>query len=329
MNRFFCRHHRQAQAGWSCEQCRAKLCLDCVAEKTIDKLCVEVCATCGERVARLVHHRADIASYEARVRASWKYPFSLGGVVGMVAIGVIFAIGTIGLPYLALAFAIFWGFIFVLIQSTAQGEDDIGPPDFSTLWESVIEVLFRAIMASIASWIPLAWYVWKVKPSFAEALASPLVWLCVLFGIVYSPMAVIGAAVKVPLWRMFNPVWMVSCAARLGRDYGIAVGALGFLTVLQGFVAFLALQFLRIPFPLVPVVLAVTLMTYIPFVMARVLGLLLYIRGDKLGYGDENDYYERAFVARPRGVVPNLEVHKGDLPELSAKEKTQPIEVDF
>lgn len=329
MIRFFCRNHRRAEAGWSCEYCHAKLCLDCVAEKTIDKLCVEVCATCGERVARLVRHRAEIASYDARVRASWRYPFSLGGIVGMVAIGVLFMIGSIGFPYLVLAFAIYWGFIFVLIQSSARGEDDIGPPDFSSLWESVLAVLFRAFMATIASWLPLVWYVWTVKPTFIGALTSPLVWLCIVFGLVYAPMAVLGAAVRTPLWKMLNPVWMVSCAMRLGRDYWIAVLSLGVLTVLQGVVAFIALQVLRFPFPLLPVAMAATLMSYIPFVMARVVGLLLYVRGDKLGYGDENDYFERALVARPRGTVPVLDVPKGDLPELSAKEKTQPIDVDF
>ena len=142
MIRSYCRHYRQALAGWSCRICQAKLCAQCVAEKPIETVRVDVCATCTEQVTPLVEHRAETMSYEERLRTIWRYPFSFGGIVAMAGTGFLFAIGFIGLPYLALAFAVFWGFMFVLIQSSAQGIDDIGPPDFSSLWESIVAVHF-------------------------------------------------------------------------------------------------------------------------------------------------------------------------------------------
>ncbi len=329
----YCRNHRQAIAGWSCDPCHAKLCADCVAEKVIDKLCVDVCATCGERVAHMVEHRAEKMSYEGRLRSIWRYPFaSLGGIVAMVAVGILFAIASIGLPYLAVAFAIFWGFIFVLIQSSARGIDDIEPPDFSTLWESIGAVLFRAFIATSASWVPLILYGWSIKPTLYEALVDPFVWLLVVFGLLYAPMAIMGAAVKTPLIRVLNPLWMVRCVVLLGRNYWLAVGALFFLTVLQGLVFWIASFIVMIPFPLVPVAIAAALLTYMPFVMARAVGLLLFVCGDKLGYGDPNDYYERVSTERPRGVLPasakvasTFDVTDAD----STAEKVRSIEVDF
>jgi len=325
-----CRHHRQALAGWSCDICHAKLCVECVAEKTIDKVCIEVCGMCGERVARIVVHRADAISYPDRLRKIWRYPFSLGGIVGMIAIGILFAIGVLGPLYLALAFAIFWGFIFVLIQSSARGSDDIEPPDFSTLWESIAAVLFRATLATIASWLPLIVYIWSTKPDFYAALVDPILWLLCCFGLVYAPIAILGAAVRVPLYRVLNPIWLVRCVRQLGRDYWIAVGMLAFLGALQIFIGWIAVSIFFLPFPIVPIIAALTLLTYVPFLMARTVGLLLYVRGDKLGYGDENDYYERVVVERPRGVLP-AEKALVTFPEAEQgpKEAVRLIEVDF
>jgi hypothetical protein len=325
-----CRNHRQALAGWSCDICRAKLCVECVAEKIVDTVSVEVCGGCEERVARIVVHRADALSYSDRLRKIWRYPFSFGGIVGMVGIGILFAIGVLGPLYLALAFAIFWGFIFVLIQSSARGSDEIDPPDFSTLWESIGAVLFRATLATIASWLPLIVYIWKTKPDFYEALVDPILWLLSCFGLVYAPIAILGAAVRVPLYRVLNPLWLVNCVRQLGRDYWIAVGMLAFLGAVQVFISWIAVSILFLPFPVVPVIAAVTLLTYVPFLMARTVGLLLYVRGDKLGYGDPDDYYERVVVDRPQAQLPAKKV-PATFPEAEPpkKEDVRPIEVDF
>lgn len=328
--RSHCRHHREALAGWSCSICRAKLCPDCVAEKRIDALCVDVCATCGDRVAIIVEHRADTSPYEERLRTIWRYPLSFGGIVGMCGTGVLFAIGTLNLAYLAVAFSVFWAFIFLLIQSTAQGDDDIGPPDFSTFWESVIQVLFRAAIASAASWVPLIFYVWTTKPHLYDALVNPIIWLFVVFGLVYAPIAFLGAAVRAPLWRILNPLWMIRSVAVLGRDYWLAIGVLSILFVAQCALAWLLAGILLIPIPFLPIAVVVTLLMYLPFLMARVVGLLLYLRGDKLEYGHEEDYFERVVKDRPRGVLP--EVHPPTFdpkPDKQTPNNVRPIEVDF
>lgn len=334
MSLSYCRNHRHVLAGWSCDDCHAKLCADCVAEKIVDTVSVDVCGTCGERVARIVVHRGDTKSYPDRLREVWRYPFSFGGIVGMSAVGALFAIGALGPLYLALAFAVFWGFIFVLIQSTARGVDDIDPPDFSTLWESIAAVLFRATIATSASWLPFAIYLWATKPDFYEALVDPILWLLSCFGLVYAPIAILGAAVRTPLYRILNPIWLIRCVGRLGRDYWIAVGMLALLGALQIFISWIALFILLIPIPVLSTIIGVTLMTYVPFLMARTVGLLLYVRGDKLGYGDENDYYERVVMDQPRGFLPPEKVFSA-FPEAEpeaepeAVNKVRPIEVDF
>jgi hypothetical protein len=283
-------------------------------------------------VAYIVEHRAETMSYEKRLRTIWRYPLCLGGIVGMVGIGGLFTIGVVGIPYLALAAAIFWGFVFLLIQSSARGIDDIGPPDFSSLWESVGFVLFRAFVATGASWLPLFYYVWATKPVFVDALVDPIVWLFVVFGLVYAPMAVMAAAVRTPLIRLINPLWMMRCVALLGRDYWLAVGMLGFLTIVQCGVVWLGSFIVRIPFPLVPFFIAFVLLMYVPFLMARVVGMLLFVRGDHLGYGDPDDYYERVLIERPRGVLPlPAKVAPEGEPIYSSNpaEKVPAIEVDF
>ncbi len=328
--RSYCRHHREAVAGWACSICHAKLCADCVAEKRIDALCVAVCATCGDRVAVIVEHRAETAPYPQRLRQVWRYPLSFGGIVGMCGTGFIFGIGTLNLTYLLLAFAVFWAFMFLLIQSTAQGNDDIGPPDFSTFWESIVQVLFRAAVASAASWMPLIFYAWTVKPTFLDALVNPLVWFFVVFGLVYAPISIIGAAVRAPLWRILNPLWMVRSVAVLGRDYWLAIGLLAVLFIGQCLLGWLLSRILFIPIFIVPVAIFSTLMMYLPFVMARVVGLLLYVHGDKLGYGHEDDYLERVVKDRPRGILPVTHVSNSEPEQKSqAAEIVRPIEVDF
>lgn len=252
----------------------------------------------------------------------------------MGATGFLFALGSIGLPYFALALAVFWGFMFVLIQSSARGSDEIDPPDFSSLWESIIVVLFRAFVATSASWVPLIFYLWSVKPALLDALVDPILWLFVIFGVLYAPMGILAAAVKTPLLHLLNPLWIVRCVALLGFDYWRAVGMLGLLTGMQCVAVVIASFILRIPFPFVPVAIAAALLTYVPILMARVVGLLLFVRGDKLGYGDPNDYYERIVMDRPRGQLPAeqarlMTAFPSEAEKSQDAEKARVIEVDF
>lgn len=270
-------------------------------------------------------------SYEQRLLTIWRYPLSFGGIVAMVGMGVLFAVGSFGLPYWMLAVVSFWGYMFGQVQSTARGIDDIGPPNFSTLAESVFGVLFRAFIATSASWLPLIFYLIAYKPTLFDALVNPVVWFFVLFGLVNVPVAIMGAAVETPLTKLLNPLWLVHCVALLGRSYWIAVSVLGALTALQCVVLVLGYYIVQISLPLLPigVAIAVTLLAYIPFLMARTVGLLLYVCGDKLGYGDPNDYLERIVTERPRGSLPAPKLSAADAENAPSAENGRPIEVDF
>lgn len=329
--RSFCRHHRQALAGWSCETCRAKLCPQCVAEKMVEKVTVEVCASCGEGVTRLLEHRAETIPYAQRLRSVWRYPLSFGGYVAMGGVGLLCAVGIFDFRFLIVGMAVFWGFMFSLIQSSARGIDDIEPPDFRSLFDSVLLVLLRAILATSASWVPMIAYAWVAKLTLLDALVDPILWVLMVFGLLYAPMVIMGAAVGTPLLRLLNPVWMVRCVGLLGREYWRAVGMLGVLFGVQFAVGWLAVGLARIPIPLLPMLVAFTALMYAPLVMTRVVGLLLFVCGDKLGYGDPQDYYELVVTDRPCGSLPAAPALASYATPAAANdtETGRVIEVDF
>jgi len=101
----------------------------------------------------------------------------------------------------------------------------------------------------------------------------------------------------------------VMAIARLGRDYWLAALAVGQLLLAN---LLLVRPFAsRISAADIPVVsgwLAETVTSFFPIVAARVLGVLLHVRGDSVGLGDPDHYREPVLgAAQPRGAEPVLE----------------------
>src|SRR5436305_389466 len=55
-------------------------------------------------------------------------------------------------------------------------------------------------------------------------LADPVLWLLVVAGALYVPMALMAAATDISLLGMLNPVAIVRSIRRVGRDYFTATG---------------------------------------------------------------------------------------------------------
>ncbi len=137
-----------------------------------------------------------------------------------------------------------------------------------------------------------------------RALKDPILWILVVLGLLWMPMALLMAATDTSILTVLNPVAAFRCIVQLGGDYLVLIVALVGLGVLQGVIGLLGMLVQAIPFPIVPGVVAAAKGMYVPVVTARVLGLLLYVRGAELGYLPPDDELEPADPSmQPRGTL--------------------------
>jgi hypothetical protein len=148
-----------------------------------------------------------------------------------------------------------------------------------------------------------------------------VLWILALSAFVLGPMTTLMAASHTSFWQMLNPVLVVAYVGKLGGDYFVALFALLGVGILGG-LATLLFQPLKvlIPVPFVPTLLGAVVEVYFAFVSARMLGLLLYVRGDRVGYGVPSDYETPLLGAtEPRGKLFERAARKVDtsVPEVN------------
>jgi tetratricopeptide (TPR) repeat protein len=121
------------------------------------------------------------------------------------------------------------------------------------------------------------------------------------------PLVLLLAASGQSLVRMLNPLVVIGAARRLGRDYTITLAALACLTGVLLLARLLAAGVLGLSLPLLSAWIAEFITCFVPIIMAHVLGLLLYSRGDEIGYGVPSDYLEPVLGdTRPSTEAPPL-----------------------
>lgn len=124
-------------------------------------------------------------------------------------------------------------------------------------------------------------------------------WLLVGAGALAYPMAVVAAALQTPMFTILNPLMVIGLAVRTGADYGLCALVFLFLELAQAGLA-RAIGPLAHRVPLGGLVEAFVLL-FVPFLQMRVIGLLVRVRGDDLGYGSPDFYLEPVLgTARPR-----------------------------
>ncbi|WP_257458749.1 tetratricopeptide repeat protein [Archangium lipolyticum] len=298
--------------------------------QTVDLL---VCRACGGRAQTLLVHRSEQASFAHRLGQVWRYPFTPHGLALVAGLGALLTfLGFMTnvsfvlmrmFPAL-LAAGTFWSTVFAIIRSSARGETDVPLPDFSDIFNDWFVPVLRGLLATSPVWLTLFLYSvatggWDVlqyvkgllnDPMFyatgrthpvpvEKLLEDPLAWLLGLAGLAYLPMALMLAAAGIDLLDLFNPVKAARALRRLGRDYAVALGALLTLGLVFLVVRLFTSGLRAVNILVLSSWLSASLECLVAFVMARVLGLLLYTRGDALGYGAPNDYLLPLLDAAP------------------------------
>jgi hypothetical protein len=298
--------------------------------QTVDLL---VCRACGGQAQPLIVHRSEQASFAHRLGQVWSYPFTPHGltlVAGLGALLTFFGFMT-NVSFVLmrvfpalLAAGAFWSTIFAIVRSSARGETDVPLPEFSDFFLDWFVPVLRGLLATSPVWLTLLLYFvfaggWDISrymerllndPMFYTTgrlhsvpgetlLDDPIAWLLGLAGLAYLPMALMLAAAGIDLLDLFNPVKAVRAMRRLGRDYAVALGALLTLGLVFLVVRVFTSGLRAANILVLSSWLSASLECLVAFVMARVLGLLLYTRGDVLGYGDPGDYLTPLLDAAP------------------------------
>jgi len=303
-----CRRHRAA-AGWRCLGC-GPLCPDCTFLKPAGTATVDACGLCGGLVDRITVHRATAASYLARLPSALGYPLTRSGLLAIAAFAAVMRVlGWLGIIGWLLGLGVYWGYLFSLIRASSRGSSAIEAPDLSDVFDDLIVPAFRGVVATAVLWVPSVLYLGsrlaeagpRARP--LDALLDPVLALVLAASIAYVPMALMMAALGAGTLRMLNPLAVVVNAWRLGGDYALAVAAVVALALVHASLAFAGGIISTAPIPIVPGWVAECLALYAPIVMARVLGLLLFLRGDAVDLGHPSDYLEPVLPGvAPRGA---------------------------
>jgi hypothetical protein len=289
-----CKQHANARAGWTCEQCHSTLCQRCAWRRKAGQGWLIVCGQCGGLAQPIMVSRA-MQSFAALIPGAFLYPFSQSGLITMLAAGIILTLMGFGGTISALVGAgTFISYTFLVIRTTASGYNDVPEAEDFTHVLDLLGALFRFVVAMSASVVPVFVYAFYFKTSTGY-FNDPWLYLTLLAGIVWAPMACMQAATHSPLLAIVNPVFAVGYILRIFGDYCLASAIFWVLaagTVIINVLGIVLQENIHIP--LLPHMYASAVGMYLPLVSSRILGLLLFVRGSELGYGAQREYEEPA-----------------------------------
>ncbi|MFP2961086.1 hypothetical protein ACLEPN_25565 [Myxococcus sp. 1LA] len=310
-----CTRHRNAVAGWRCARCDELRCPDCVVGRRAHTVELIACEQCGDVAQPLFTPRSRVPLAQ-RLKSAWRYVFSRSGLQFLGAASLFLAvfrwlmeiaISLSALIPLTIYAGVFWGTFFSLAQASARGETTLHAPDFRDYFHDAILPGLRGVVTFVLVWTPALLYVLVLRPLVEEGSSALGAWVrsedtpgllsvdpvlvaLLLLGAVWLPAALLITASRQPLFTLFNLPATFRIIRRLGRDYTRLAGALMLLGVLHLVTHLVAMMLRVLDIFLISRVLAEAVTLVIPFTAAHALGLLLYTRGDALGYGVEEDY---------------------------------------
>jgi hypothetical protein len=266
---------------------------------------VVACLGCQGPAQPLRVRRSQRFQFAQAVGSAFSYPLRGEAKLHLaLAVGVIWgltALGVLGGFSFVFAAATAWAHVFHLVKTSAAGEDAPSVPGFESLLNSAVLPAVRGAVAIAPVAFPAYW--------LSRSAGGPGdIGLIALLGVgvLVAPMALLRAATDDGLLTLLNPLALLAMAQRLGHDalhcsaavillLGGAVGAMVPAARAPGFASAVGLA---LP--------GLVVALYLMFVLARVLGLLLYIRGDDLEYGPDSDYLDAvAPQAVPQGTLPS------------------------
>lgn len=245
---------------------------------------VLLCPVCGI-VTRAVTTRVREPLLTVFLTAA-RYPFQKDGWIALLAL----SFGAWVAAFLPLVGALLAGglqltYLFSIVRSTAKGDDDLpGAVDF-TEWSDLLRPMVRSLLASLVAFLPviLSLAFLRESSSLPVALGASALWAAA-----YLPGALAVASFQDGCLGGANPIPVIEIARRVPKEYALTVGVLAALAVPAQLIRVLAAM--AVP-PVLGLSAIVTILggavaLIVPFMMARVLGLLLRERGDELGIND-------------------------------------------
>jgi hypothetical protein len=195
-----------------------------------------------------------------------------------------------------LAWGSLWAYVFKAIRTSAMGDDEVHTPDFSDFFNDLVVPAIRGTAGTALIWLPsIVYLLWMKNLGWYELLEfnflnDPVLWLVIAVSLVYVPMALAVGATGGGVFRMLNPALVMIYIGRIGVDYWIALMVIGAFGAVYVVLQLLSSMVSQLPIPFLGPWLAQLLLTYPPFAMANVMGLLLYVRGDRVDYGLPEEY---------------------------------------
>jgi hypothetical protein len=326
-----CQQHPRNPAGWRCQSCEAALCPDCAVGRRVQSVELVACGRCAGATEPLLAHRRRVP-LAARLKKAWRYVFSPSGLQVVMAVSLMLSLlgglrDMLLLPFLrvlpmALYGGIFWGTFYALVRASARGDTDLDTPEFNDLFRDAIAPSLRGLVTFTVVWLPALLYASARAPGnnlldgFGSLLleglppglrVDPVLWALGLLGVVWLPMALMLTAAGQPLSAILNPLMALRMGKKLGRDYLLTAGALALLGGVHLVAHGLGFGLRVLNLFIISRMLSEALTLVAPFTAAHVVGLLLYVRGDSLGYGAARDYLEPVLGnTGPRLAAPPL-----------------------
>jgi hypothetical protein len=262
-----------------------------------------VCARCGAPAEVLLVHRRDRWGIAERLLDSFRFPLRRGALTTLFALAfVLRVLDFLGPLGFLVAAGVAFGAFFQVVRSSSDGEPDFQPLEIDGM-EDLAASIARGLAATAPLWIVLALHADEASAA-ARGAGSSLAWLFPLdvLAALYVPAALLLPACGYRLRHVMDPLMVGRTVMRLGRDYAATAGCIAVIFLLELGVIWVAEGVGRSGVPLLSAWLGVAIASYLPIVAGRLLGLLLWIRGDELGLGVSESYLEPALPkAVPRG----------------------------
>ncbi len=306
-----CQFHPSAAAGWFCPACNANLCPGCAVLEVLESAgSTELlsCGRCGGAAEVLKVHRSR-SSFGQRLLGAWRYPLKKSGLLALLAVGAVVALSRAvfgfipllpGLVVLAVWLGSFWGALFQIVRGTAMGAEHFTAPDFHDIYHDLVDPAVRGVVATAVIWIPAVIYYVRTADETDRVDSGFL--LMVLITLLYAPLALLFAATGERKRSLLNPFKVLDVGMRLGRPYLMVVAWMVPLALVGMVLRGVDEAVSSLGVPLLAPLLGEAISLYVPFVVARMLGLLLFSYGDRVGYGMASEFFEPALPdVKPRG----------------------------
>jgi hypothetical protein len=257
-------------ATYRCDSCDTTFAESALRRIEVNRRVALACPVCGHGVERLGSLGREVKPFAPLLLSAFAYP--LRHPAALLAFAFASMVASILWPLSVIVRWAFCGYFFLIITKTQKGEDTPPEPADFTWIGDLIGPFFRFLLTAAFAFLPLT-------VAVLTAASLPVRYALASLGGVYLPAGLIVAAGSESFARPLNPLPALAIIAKIPLPYAtllvIISGALGIGWAIQEVCTWLEPLLWMIP--LLPSFLASTLGLglYAPFVIARMLGLLV------------------------------------------------------